>query len=73
MNLFVLFDFPVFYQLFSDVCLVRWSNCRLASMIAPLLAVVLAIVLDLAVVLDCWIIVYICLDEGHTHVCGDNY
>ena len=41
--------------------------------LAPLLAVVLAAVLDLAVVLDGWTVVYICLDEGHTHVCRDNY
>ena len=55
---------PMVFLLFSNMFLVWWLDCCLA----PLLAVVLAAVLDLAVVLDCWIVVYICLDEADSHV-----
>ena len=55
---------PMVFWLFADVCLVCWLDCCLA----PLLAVGLTAVLDLAVVLDCWIVVYICLDEADSHV-----
>ena len=49
------------FWLFANMFLMWWLDC-----LAPLLAVVLAVVPDLAVVLDCWIFVYTCLDEGHT-------